>query len=192
MKTILPALFLMLCLTLQAQNIPSWRLHLQGYNVLHSGLELAWEYPILHKVKTNKKDKDRIYQLLLAPTFDFYHQKDNHTGLSLNGEVILKTIGSKGMEFQLYGGAGGIQTILAGEVYEMDSNGDFSSSKLKGNLHRHWKVGFGFGYNLFTTKEKPYAVSFRAGIRQLNLPASPITPSLGIGVNYYFLKNKTD
>ncbi len=186
MKNLILITFLLFfSFNLFAQKQHSFRLHLQGYNLVNPGIELAYEMPLITATKTNKKTKNRHYQIAVSPVFEFYHQRINHSGLSLGADLILRTISHKGFEIMAFGNTSLLQTILAGEIYELDDNNQFTSGRLKGNRHFQWKTGIGFGYNAMKTKQKPYAVNMRLGIRQQNMPASPIVGTISIGMNYF-------
>ena len=190
MKTLLSCLLLCAFIQLNAQESSSLRLHLQGYNLVFPGLEVAWEYPIFAKKFTNKKEKTSTLQAIIAPVAEVYFYRGNHTGIAINGDLSLKYQLNNGLEFQAYGGIGLLNAILAGEVYELGDNGEFTSSKLKGNRYVQWKTGFGFGKHLTTKNGKPISINLRAGIREARLPAGPIIPSITIGVNYFLNKKE--
>ena len=168
---------------LVAQESPSLRFHIQGYNYVFPGFEVAYEQPLLTK---NFGESNRKVQLIAAPSVDFYQYKGNHTGISLNGELNLKYADARGIEFLLFGGYGLLESILSGDVYELDENGEFTSSKLKANLYSQWKSGIGIGKRM---NDKPFGVNLRLGVRYAALPAAVIVPNLSIGVNWYFKNN---
>ena len=175
---LLTLFFLFSFTLLNAQNEPSWRIHYQGYNLVFPGLEVAWEYPLLTK---SFGDNGRKLQAVVAPTTEFYYHAGNHTGFSLNGDLSLKYTTSKGFEYLLFGSVGALEAVLAGEVYELGDNGEFTSSKLKGNLYSQWKAGFGIGKSI---PNKPFVVNLRAGVRQARFPAPELTPNVSLGVNW--------
>lgn len=186
MKSITLCLLLACCLSVYAQDSPGLRLHLQGYNILTPGFELAWEYPLLSRTKTTKKNKTRQYQILAAPVFETYFQKGNHTGLSVDGEVLLRLTAGKGHAFQVQSSVGLLRTFLHGTVYELDDNNNFVERKLAGNLHTQWKAGFAYGYDFSVQKEKPFSIQLRVGARRANMPASPVVPSVSLGATWYY------
>ncbi len=173
---------------LNAQENSSLRLHIQGYNFVFPGLEVAWEYPLWSKKISSKKEKTSTFLVTVAPVAEVYFYRGNHTGLGINGDLSVKYRFNNGFELQAYGGMGLLNAILAGEVYELDDNGEFTSSKLKGNRYFQWKTGFGFGKHLTTKNGKALSINLRAGIREARLPAGPIIPNVTLGANYFLTK----
>lgn len=165
---------------LDAQENASWRFHLQGYNFVFPGVEVAYEYPVYTKYFGESGQK---LQAVIAPVADIYFYRGNHTGIGLNGDLSLKYTTAKGFEYQVFGGYGIVEAVLAGEVYEANGSGGFESSSFRGNLYPQWKAGVGFGKKL---AEKPLSINLRIGVREARLPAAFIVPNLSVGVNWYF------
>jgi len=179
MRTILLCLFLGVLPQLDAQESASWRFHLQGYNLVFPGLEVAYEYPVYTHSFGESGQK---LQVVLAPVADIYFYRGNHTGIGLNGDLSLKYTTSNGFEMQAFGGYGILGAVLAGEVYEPNGSGGFESSSFKGNLYPQWKAGVGFGKKL---ADKPLSINFRICVREAKLPAATLTPNLSLGINWY-------
>lgn len=165
-----------------AQETRSFRTHLQAYNYVFPGIELAYEMPVI--TQANKKDNQKGFQLNLAPVFDLYFYRGNHTGLSLIAEMNIKYFGKKGYTYQVFGGYGGVYEILSGEVYEMNESGAFTSSKLKGNLYSQYKFGFGFGKFVYLKSGKKAHISLRGGIREARTPGGFLVPNFSAGINW--------
>ncbi len=163
----------------------SLKIHLQAVNGTFPGAELAYEFPLLRKTQTNQK---RYYQINIGPQVEYYRHSGFHSGLVIGADTKWLTQGHKGFEYFVFGGAGLLQTILIGEVYEQTENGTFEKSKYKGNRHLQLKAGLGFGFNAWQKHNKPYALNTRIGIRQQHLPGSPLVFTLSGGINYYFTK----
>lgn len=179
MRLLTLCLLLVASTQVYAQKDASLRLHLQGYNFVFPAAEVAYEYPFYTKPFGESGKK---LQAIIAPTADVYFYRGNHTGIGINGDLSVKYTTSKGFEYQIFGSYGLLRTILAGKTYELNDNGEFESSSLKGNWYSQWKTGFGFGKRL---ANKPISINFRAGVREARLPGAFIVPSVGLGVNWF-------
>ena len=183
-------LSLVLITNTNAQDQPALRLNLQGYNVIFPGVEIAYQHPIFKR--TLNQSKQNKFILNLAPVFDFYHYKGNHTGIGLTGEMNLQIISKKGFISELYGGYGLLGSILSGEVYELNDQDRFESNNLKGNVYTNWKVGFGFAKRCSFKSGKILYLNFRAGIRHAKTPGAFVTPIFNLGVNFLLNQKKKE
>ena len=184
MKSITVLFFtIMLCFQMNAQTASSWRFDLQGYNLVFPSLQVAKEFPLL-SVNTHE-NKSNLLELRVAPTAEIYFYKGNHTGISLNGELNLRYRLNNDFEFGLYGSVGALEAILAGEVFEQNPDGTFTSSSNKGNLYSQWNTGFSIGKSLQNSNNQPFSISVRAGARRDGSPAAEITPNIGLSLNWY-------
>ncbi|MFK7926516.1 MAG: hypothetical protein AB8H47_31495 [Bacteroidia bacterium] len=180
MRSIIFCLFIVAITSLSAQENASWRFHLQGYNFVFPGVELAYEYPFYTKTLGESGQK---LQAVIAPVVDVYAYRGNHTGISLSGDLSLKYSTAKGFEYQIFGAYGILEAVLAGDVFEANGSGGFESSSLKGNLYPQWKAGVGFGKKL---ADKPISINLRIGVREARLPAAYIVPNASVGINWFF------
>lgn len=170
-----------------AQESASWRLDLQGYNVVFPGIQIAREFPVWTLNREVGEGKSHLMQLRVAPTAEVYFYKGNHTGFGLNGEASLTYRFANDFGVFLYGSMGALASVLAGEVFEQNPDGTFTSGT-KGNLYSQWSTGFGFGKSLMKSHNKPLCINIRAGVRQANFPATLITPNVSLSLNWYTSK----
>jgi hypothetical protein len=189
-KNILTAIFfLILSCTGKAQDKSVLRFHLQGFNLVFPGVEIAYQSPII-KYAFNEEKQNKFF-VSLSPVVDFYVQKKNHTGIGLMGEVNLQYQSSRRFIYEIYGGFGMLAAILSGEVYELNSQGDFEKSKLKGNIYQSWKTGIGISKMVSTKSNKMLAYHLRVGVRHAKTPGAFIIPNVSLGVNFILNKKES-
>lgn len=172
----------------KGQDSASLRVHLQGYNLVFPGVEIAYQYPIL-KGSFNE-DKPNTLILNLAPVIDFYAYKGNHFGVGLTGELNIQQLFSKGMIFEIYGGYGILDAILSGTTYELNEVGEFETRKNKGNLYLNWKAGLGLSKIVALKSGKTICFNLRAGVRQAKTPGAFSVPNISMGANFLLSKTK--
>lgn len=181
---ITPLVILSFISTLSGQDSPSLRLHLQGYNVVFPGIEVAYQYPIYRHTFNEEKQNELVVNI--APVIDVYQYKGNHTGIGLMGELNLQYIFPKGYLVETYGGFGMLEAILSGKVYELNDSGEFEESRFKGNLYSNWKTGFGFGKFIHLKSGNKMLLNLKGGIRRVRTPGAWIAASTSIGVHFLF------
>jgi len=171
--------FLLVAPYIQAQDQPSLRLHIQGYNVVFPGIETAIEFPILQWELGKKKHNLKI---VVAPVLDFFSYRGNYNGLGMVAELNPKITLESGWSYEIYGGIGLVNAFLSGTTYELQSDGSFSEQKAKSNQYLNLKAGFGVGKNI-SISNKQYVLSLRAGIREIRVPGYFLAPTTSIGVS---------
>ncbi len=190
MKNILTVIvLLLLSYNGKAQEKSALRLHLQGYNLVFPGAEIAYQFPIVKR--TINEEKQNKFLVNVAPVTDFYVQKKNHTGFGLMGEGSFQYQTSKRFIYEIYGGMGMLAAILSGDVYELNSQGEFEKNNLQGNIYQSWKAGFGISKLVSPESDRLIAYHFRIGVRHAKMPGAFIVPNMSLGVNYGLNKKES-
>jgi len=179
--------FLFLC-NLKGQDHSTLRFHVQGYNLVFPGIEIAFQQPILKS--TLNVEKQNKFIINAAQVLDFYVQKRNHSGIGFMEELNLQFQDSQGFIFETYGGFGMLISILSGDVYELNDNGKFESNKLKGNVYTTWKAGLAIAKVHQLSSGRITSYQLRTGIRYAKTPGALIVPNISFGVNYSLNKTK--
>jgi|GEM_PF-2868556 len=172
----------------KAQKNSSLRLHMQGYNLVFPGVEIAYQYPIINHIISEEKQNKFVAQL--SPVVDFYVQKNNHTGIGLMGELSLQYQSSQRINFEIYGGFGILAGILAGEIYEQNAQGDFEKSNFKGNIYQSWKAGLGISKSVLSKKGRMLSYHLRLGARYAKTPGAITVSNVSFGIIYTLSKKE--
>lgn len=132
-----------------------------GENMFHPGLKMGIEYPLkvkeMIKTKKNGNTKRRGLAWIMATNLGFYRHKKNHSGLFLNGEFGGRFITHKAKKLDFALGLGYIRTILDGETFIVDDQGQVQSKSTTGQGGFMPSISIGWGQDFYWKKKSPWA-----------------------------------
>lgn len=144
----------------QAQQL---RMAYFGETVTHYGLKVAYEYPLISRIKTrNSARKD----FLFTPGIAVYNHPRNHVGLILSPELAYQRTGRRGGVFEVSLSNSYFRYFLAGQTFEVDENGGFRQVKMAGRGAYLPTVSVGFGRDLSIRKNRSLAWYARLNLMQ--------------------------
>ncbi|WP_421826898.1 hypothetical protein [Larkinella sp.] len=125
-----------------------------GETVTHYGLKVAYEYPLISRIKTRNSARK---EFLLTPGLAVYNHPDNHVGLILSPELAYQRTGRRGGTFEVGLSNAYFRYFLAGKTFEVDENGGFRRVKMAGRGAYLPTVSVGFGRDLSIRKNRSLA-----------------------------------
>ena len=125
-----------------------------GETVTHYGLKVAYEYPIISRIKTRNSARK---EFLFTPGLAVYNHPDNHVGVILSPELAYHRTGRRGGTFEVGISNSYFRYFLAGKTFEADENGGFRRVKMAGRGAYLPTVSVGFGRDLSIRKNRSLA-----------------------------------
>jgi hypothetical protein len=125
-----------------------------GETVTHYGLKVAYEYPIISRIKASNSARK---EFLFTPGLAIYNHPDNHVGVILSPELAYQRTGRRGGTFEVGISNSYFRYFLAGKTFEVDENGGFRRVKMAGRGAYIPTVSVGFGRDLSIRKNRSLA-----------------------------------
>lgn len=153
-------LLLISCLTAQAQQL---RVAYFGETVTHYGLKVAYEYPLISRIKASNNARK---EFLITPGLAVYNHPHNHVGVILSPELSYQRTGPRGGVFEVGLSNSYLRYFLAGQTFEVGENGEFQRVNMAGRGAYLPTVSVGFGRDLSVRKNRPLSWYARLNVMQ--------------------------
>ncbi|MFD1145063.1 hypothetical protein ACFQ4C_28295 [Larkinella insperata] len=153
-------LWFMGSLPVQAQQL---RVAYFGETVTHYGLKVAYEYPLISRVKMGNNARK---EFLITPGLAVYHHPHNHVGVIFSPELAYQRTGPRGGVFEVSLSNSYLRYFLAGQTFEVGENGEFQRVSMAGRGAYLPTVSVGFGRDLAVRKNRSLAWYARLNLMQ--------------------------
>ncbi|GAB3327999.1 hypothetical protein GCM10027299_29460 [Larkinella ripae] len=134
-----------------------------GETVTHYGLKVAYEHPLITRIKTRNTARK---EFLLTPGLAVYNHPDNHVGVILSPELAYQRTGRRGGVFEVSLSNSYFRYFLAGKTFEVAENGGFQRVKWAGRGAYLPTVSVGFGRDLSVRHNRPLSWYARLNLMQ--------------------------
>ncbi|MGV3558539.1 hypothetical protein [Larkinella arboricola] len=148
------------CLTAQAQQL---RVAYFGETVTHYGLKVAYEYPLISRVKSSNNARK---EFLITPGLAVYNHPHNHVGVVFSPELAYQRTGRRGGVFEVGLSNSYLRYFLAGQTFEVGENGAFRRVRMAGRGAYLPTVSVGFGRDLSVRHNRSLAWYARLNLMQ--------------------------
>jgi len=158
--------FLLLALvltSLSSLRAQSLRVGYYGETVTHYGFRLAYDRPLLQKVRERNQARKILYGSLGLAA---YRHPANHYGLILSPELGYRRIGRRGSIFELAVAPAYFRYFLDGTTYEATPTGDFRKVPGAGGNAFLPTIGLGIGRDLSVRHGLPLSWYTRLNVMQ--------------------------
>lgn len=157
---LIAGLWLVGTLPTQAQQL---RVAYFGETVTHYGLKVAYEYPIISRIKSSNTARK---EFLITPGLAVYNHPHNHVGIIFSPELAYQRTGRRGGVFEVSLSNSYLRYFLAGQTFEVGENGEFQRVKMAGRGAYLPTVSVGYGRDLSVRHHRSLAWYARLNLIQ--------------------------
>jgi hypothetical protein len=204
-KTGISILFIIYCISCQAQNDTIRKLSYCDYNLklaynsslIYPGASAGVEFLLQSKniQRSGKNDKDKSFSKtrLISGNLNWYHHPDFHDNLYLTAEWVMRRTNRNGFISEFSCGPGISRTFLGGTTYKVNDSGGISVVKLAGYYYALITLGGGFGIDFAAKKKMPVSAVARLNLIAMFPYNSTIyfRPVLELGIRFNPLQIKS-